>query len=207
MKKRGFFIVLDGIDGSGKSTQIKLIAKYFREGGKQVTVTHEPWKGKYGRLIDRLVNSEEGKKLTANDWLELFTKDRLEHVEKEIIPSLNRGKVILSDRYYYSTLGYQLKKEEWNAYTISINMRPDLAIIIDVPVSVGMKRIEQDISKKIRVGSKTVFEKKKILEKVSKKFRLIPKYIRDNVKVVDGEGTPAEVFARIEKELRRLTDK
>src|SRR3989338_8126620 len=105
--ERGKFIVIEGNDGAGKTTQISLIKDYIHSKGRKVFVTKEPSQSEYGKEIRRLVISESGSKLSDDEWLELFTLDRNEHIEKEITPALVKGNIVLCDRYYYSTCIYQ----------------------------------------------------------------------------------------------------
>src|SRR5690348_11605062 len=100
----GFFIVLEGIDGSGKSTQVKAIAAALRERGYEVVTTKEPTDNKWGKILR---NSASTGRLSAEEELETFIKDRKEHVEILIRPSLDAGKVVITDRYYFSTAAYQ----------------------------------------------------------------------------------------------------
>ena len=93
-EERGKFIVIDGNDGAGKTTQISLMKDYLHAKGHKVFVTKEPSESEYGKEIRRLVISEEGKNLSDDEWLELFTLDREHHIEKEIVPALAKGEIV-----------------------------------------------------------------------------------------------------------------
>lgn len=102
---RGLFIVFEGIDGTGKSTQLPLLANFLRNRGLVVVETREPTDGPYGQQIRALYsNRNQG---TPQQELELFLQDRRQHVRQCIQPALDQGKVVLSDRYYFSTAAYQ----------------------------------------------------------------------------------------------------
>lgn len=193
-KSKGIFIVLEGNDGAGKSTQLKLLEGYLRKKGKDVYLTREPSDLKYGRKIRELANSEEGKKLSDDEWLELFTLDREEHLAKEVKPALNNGKIVLCDRYDYSTCIYQLKDEgKWKPYMEKF-LRPDLAIFIIVPTKTAMQRLHGS-GRKI-----TVFEEERMVEERKGKYlRMVS--IDDNIKQVDGSKDIRGVFSQIRKEI------
>jgi len=103
--KRGLLIAFEGIDGTGKSTQLPLLAHYLRSQGFSVIETREPTDGPYGKQI-RALYSDRGQ-VTLEEELELFILDRKEHVEQCIGPALAEGKIVLTDRYYFSTAAYQ----------------------------------------------------------------------------------------------------
>src|SRR3989338_10098680 len=110
---KGIFIVLDGLDGSGKSEMAKLLESYISSNYKNfnILVTREPTDGKYGKEIRNILSSEDNPKINGKRLLELFIKDREDHLKKEIIPFLNKtdkGKnIAICDRYYYSTIAFQ----------------------------------------------------------------------------------------------------
>lgn len=145
-----FFIVLEGIDGAGKSTQAKLLAKWFSERGYEVVLTKEPTDTAFGKLIRKLVLTGgregiiDGARISHEAEALLFAADRAEHVKKLIKPSLEAGKVVISDRYFYSSLAYQWARGLDLEWLISLNrfaIRPHLTILLDLPVKESMKRI------------------------------------------------------------------
>jgi dTMP kinase len=103
---RGFFIVLEGVDGAGKTTQAKLLAEALRERGYEVVLTQEPSDGPIGEKIRRYLLGGS-RHLTPEEELALFMADRREHVEKVIRPALDEGLIVISDRYYFSSAAYQ----------------------------------------------------------------------------------------------------
>jgi len=146
----GIFIVLEGIDGAGKSTQARLLAKWFEKRGYDVVLTKEPTDTAFGKLIRRLVLTGgkegiiDGAKISHEAEALLFAADRAEHVKKLIEPSLKAGKVVISDRYFYSSLAYQWARGLDLDWLINLNkfaIRPDLVILLDLPVKESMKRI------------------------------------------------------------------
>jgi len=146
----GIFIVIEGIDGAGKSTQAKLLAQWFEKRGYEVILTKEPTDTAFGKLIRRLVLTGgkegiiDGARISHEAEALLFAADRAEHVHKLIKPSLESGKVVISDRYFYSSLAYQWARGLDLQWLIDLNrfaVRPDLVILLDLPVKESMRRI------------------------------------------------------------------
>jgi len=146
----GIFVVMEGIDGAGKSTQAKLLAKWFEKKGYEVILTKEPTDTAFGKLIRKLVLTGgkegiiDGARISHEAEALLFAADRAEHVHKLIKPSLESGKVVISDRYFYSSLAYQWARGLDLQWLIDLNrfaVRPDLAILLDLPVKESMRRI------------------------------------------------------------------
>lgn len=142
MKHAGLFIVLEGIDGTGKSTQAQLLAEWFRAQGREVVASREPTDGPWGRQIRATAASG---RLAPEEELELFLKDRREHVEQLIAPALAAGKVVILDRYYFSTMAYQgargFDPAEIRARNEAFAPRPDLLVILDLDVETALSRI------------------------------------------------------------------
>lgn len=186
--------MLEGNDGSGKSTQLRLIADYLTEKGKDVYATHEPSDSEYGRRIKFLVNSEEGERMSDEEWLELYTSDRYKHLADEINPALQSGKIVICDRYHFSTCVYQLKDEsEWESY-ISQFLMPDLTFVIVVPTKIAVERLSK------RPRKITVFEKEKLIEERRERYLRIAA-LDKNIKIIDGSKDVQGVFSQIKKEL------
>lgn len=148
----GIFIVIEGIDGAGKSTQAKMLAEWFEEKGYEVVLTKEPTDTAFGKLIRRLVLTGgregiiDGARISHEAEALLFAADRAEHVDKLIRPSLEAGKVVISDRYFYSSLAYQWARGLDLEWLIDLNrfaIRPDLVILLDLPVKESMRRINR----------------------------------------------------------------
>jgi len=103
--RAGLLIAFEGIDGTGKTTQIRLLAEKLTARGHRVVATREPTDGKYGRKIRELFTKRHH--VSAQEELDLFIADRKEHVREVIAPALAAGKIVLTDRYYFSTAAYQ----------------------------------------------------------------------------------------------------
>ncbi len=187
-ERNGLFIVFEGIDGSGKSTQACLLAEKLHRRGLEVVRLSEPTRGKWGEKIREL--SKNSDSLSPREELALFIKDRREDVRKNIRPALEAGKVVILDRYFYSTLAYQgargISLEEIRQKHRSFVILPDLVFILDVPVSTGLRRIKD------RPVIYRLFEEKEYLKKVREIFLSLPD---PECLIIDGR-LPAEVIHR-----------
>jgi len=144
MGKRGIFICVEGLDGCGKTTQTKLLVRRLRKKGYDVTYTAEPSRGEIGSFIKKYCLHGLERVSSVVEAL-LFAADRFVHVEKEVIPALDEGKLVVSDRYVYSSLAYQGAAGLDVKWIETINehaMRPDLAIFIDVEPETVIQRLK-----------------------------------------------------------------
>jgi dTMP kinase len=141
--KKGAFVCIEGLDGCGKTTQAKLLAKKLRKSHNAV-YTAEPSRGKIGTFIRNCCLYGEKRLSTVVEAL-LFAADRVEHVENEVLPALNYGRLVISDRYVYSSLAYQGiagLSIEWIEQINKHTLKPDLAVFIDVDPKTVMRRLK-----------------------------------------------------------------
>lgn len=174
--KGPFFVVLEGIDGSGKGTQIKLLGDYLKKNYSElkIVLTKEPSSGSFGNYIREKIRYKG--RINAESLALLFAADRVEHVTRKIFPALKSEKFVVSERYVYSSFAYQGQHVDmdWicdiNYYTIV----PDLVIYLDVPVKVGWYRVQKKAKKDTLRGlqdKEEFFEKEFVfLEKVRDTF-------------------------------------
>jgi len=165
-KAKGLLIVFEGTDGTGKSTQLHLLAQTLEKKGIDVISSFEPTNGAYGSKIRALYSNR--KETSREDELELFLADRREHVEKLIAPALSSGKVVLLDRYYLSTIAYQGAAGLDPAEILAKNAfapEPDLALLFHAPIKTGVTRITEN-----RGDTLNDFEKEDYLRKVQLQF-------------------------------------
>ena len=144
MGKKGIFIVIEGLDGSGKTTQAKLLAKKLEKTYK-VLLTAEPSLGKIGTFIREDCLFEEKRLPTEAEAL-LFAADRIEHMQNEVKPALDDGKLVICDRYIYSSLAYQGSAGLSLDWIKTINARalqPDFSIFIDVAPEKVIERLQR----------------------------------------------------------------
>ena len=145
--KKGAFICIEGLDGSGKTTQANLLTEKLRKIHSAV-YTAEPSRGKIGAFIRKSCLYGE-KRLSSVVEALLFAADRLEHMENEVLPVLNQGRLVVSDRYVYSSLAYQGAAGlslEWIEKINEHALRPDFAIFIDVDPKIVMQRLKPNKS-------------------------------------------------------------
>lgn len=199
---KGKFLVVEGPDGSGKSTQLKLIVNVLRKNGYRVFVTDEPWKN---GLRDLIKEKFVSKKSSIDDGIVdalLFTTDRRMHVLLEIIPQLKKNDVVVCDRYYHSTLAYQSTQGVNSKWLMEINkfaLKPNLTLLYDVPPSISLRRIIKE--KRTRVDK---FEKLSFLKKLRKNYLKLPKMLKKERIIVINANKPIDaVFANTKKSIRK----
>jgi len=144
MDGKGVFICIEGLDGCGKTTQTRLLVRRLKKMGYDALYTAEPSRGKIGAFIKKYC-LHRGKRVSAVIEALLFAADRFEHVEKEIIPALSEGKIIISDRYVYSSLAYQGASRLDLRWIEKINehaIKPNLAIFVDVKPEMVIRRLK-----------------------------------------------------------------
>jgi dTMP kinase len=145
VKKKGTFICIEGLDGSGKTTHAHRLVRNLQTHGFEAIYTTEPSRGEYGRFIRQTVLQGEKRLPTVVEAL-LFAVDRVDHLEKEVKPAVREGKIVVSDRYIYSSHAYQGAAGldlKWIEEINRLAIFPDLALYIDVPPEVVVKRIRR----------------------------------------------------------------
>lgn len=195
--RKGFFIVLEGIDGTGKSTQVKALAAALQQKGYEVVTTKEPTDGPWGKILR---NSASTGRLSPQEELKTFIKDRQEHVQTLIRPSVAAGKIVITDRYYFSTAAYQgargLDWKEIIRRNEAFAPEPDLLVILDTDPSVGIGRVEG------RGDKANLFETNSGLTKAREIFQQIkkPYLIR-----IDARQDREKITAKILEEFLKRT--
>jgi len=197
---RGLFITLEGIDGTGTTTQARRLVKRLRRMKLPALLTWEPSRGPIGRLIDRLISEDEGKRTDRRRFHEavalLFAADRLDHLATEILPALKEGRVVVSDRYVMSSWAYQsvVVDEGW---VREINLRApaaDLTLLLDAPPELCLKRVTS------RNAKRQIFEREKYLRSVRSIYRRLAREERaaeSHVVVVNAANPIGKVEATI----------
>jgi dTMP kinase len=184
MTMKGVFICIEGLDGSGKSTQAKLLTKKLCKAGYDAVFTAEPSQGKIGKFIRKRLFEQERMPTTVEALL--FAADRIEHVQNTVLPALKEGKIVISDRYVYSSLAYQGSAGlnlDWIETINKHAQRPDLSIFIDVAPEVVLERLKR---------KKSVME---VLQTQRKVHEIYRKYLeKGELKRVDGAKSKNEVL-------------
>ncbi|MES2659391.1 MAG: dTMP kinase [Verrucomicrobiota bacterium] len=161
----GLFIVIEGIDGTGKSTQARRLGEWFTSQGREVVLSREPTDGPWGK---KARESGGTGRLSPEDELQLFLNDRRQHVDELITPSLAAGKVVILDRYYFSTMAYQgargFDPAEIRQRNEAFAPVPDLLLVLDLDVDSALGRIGA------RGDTANEFEKRENLERCREIF-------------------------------------
>ena len=163
------FITLEGIEGSGKTTQIRHIAEYIKSKGQDCVITREPGGTDIGKKIRTILLDSNSKGLDPSAELLLYVADRIQHVNEVIHPALSLGKIVLCDRYFDATVAYQGFARGIDMDLITMlhkkvveNLRPDITILLDLPAETGLKRAWEQINNGARTSAETRFEEEKI---------------------------------------------
>lgn len=197
--KRPPFIVFEGIDGSGKSTQAKILKKKMEGLGKKVHYTFEPTNYRIGRMLRDVLTGKD----TADEQTiaALFVADRLDHLhhpEYGMLKQLEDGKVVICDRYYHSSYAYhsQFMDMDWVIEANSLAaeaLRPDLVLFLDLLPEVSMERIRAN-----RAGFDH-YEKQETLEQVRSNYlqAIMKTQAEENIKVISADQSPKELAQAI----------
>jgi len=205
MKKNSYpgkFIVFEGLDGSGQSTQAGLFKKYLENKGFSVILTKEPTlDSKAGKKLRKILDKRE--KISPKQLQKLFFLDRQEHLKKKVIPALKKGSIVISDRHFFSSFAYGASEGIDLNWLIKLNYSfflPDLTFLLKVRPRVCIERIEE------RGIAKTLFEKEQKLEAVWKTYKSLPQRFK-NVYIILGERSIPLVFESIKKTFNSMNIK
>ena len=202
MRRKGFFITFEGIDGSGKTTQLKLTEKYLKNLKFDLLTLREPGSTP---LSERIRDILLDKKMTINPVSELllYVSARADLVERVIAPALREGKIILCDRFYDSTIAYQGYGRRLDIDQVKrINQmavgdcKPDLTFLIDITYHKSLER-RKKTSDRLEVESKAFFNR------VRRGFIEIANQEKKRVIVLDGKKSPDKIFDEVKQCLRK----
>ena len=203
---KGIFIVVDGMDGSGKSEMVKLLHNYLfsKNKGYRILTTREPTNGTYGKEIREILTRENDPRENAEKLLDLFIKDREEHVNSIVIPFLKKSNgeevnIVVCDRYYYSTIAFQSTQGLDVKLLVEKNKKfpkPDAAFIMDVKPEIALERI--------KLREKEKFEQLDFMKKLRKKFLELPKLLDDKIIIIDASKEIHKVFEKVKKEVDKM---
>jgi len=186
---KGKFIVFEGLDGSGQSTQAGLLKDFLLEKDYEVILTKEPTiDSEAGRKIRKVLDKKLD--ISSKGLQELFAQDRKEHLENTIIPALKQGKTVISDRYFFSSFAYGAANGldlEWLIEINNLFLLPNITFLLEVKPETCIERIEG------RGLEKTLFEKKEKLEKTWETYKILPGRF-ENAYLISGERYIDEFF-------------
>ena len=195
--RKGMLIAFEGIDGTGKSTQLPLLATSLRRQGYEVIETREPTGGPHGQRIRALYRNRH--QVAPEEELELFLLDRRQHVAECIAPALERGAIVLTDRYYFSTAAYQGAAGcDPDAIFARHDFapEPDLVLLLTLPAAESVARIRE-----LRGETLNDFEQQEQLEKVAVLFASFP---HSCIVRIHAAQPVAEVQAAIREAVQQL---
>jgi dTMP kinase len=191
---RGKLIVLEGIDGSGTTTQLPRAVAFVGSLGHRAVATREPSAGPIGRLLREALlgrlSMTDGSRLDGRTMALLFAADRIDHLQREIEPHLAAGTTVVSDRYLMSSLAYQAEEADraWVATLARGILSPDLTVLLDLPVEVAARRRE--------AAGRPIerYDADSYLAKVAANYRELAR-AQPALVVVDGAASKEEVTA------------
>lgn len=205
--KKGYFISFEGLDGSGKSTQIRKLSSYLSNAGYSVTISREPGGTDIGEKIRDIILSTENDRMTCITEAMLYAASRAQHVDEVIKPALNEGKIVICDRFVDSSIAYQgygrgirTAVETINEYAISGCM-PDITFFLKADHETGTERM------KYRRMDRIEMEKPDFHDEVYRGYMILEKNNPDRIKGIDATKDIEEIFSEIRKYVDILLEK
>lgn len=203
---QGIFITLEGIDGSGKDTQAKMLAKYLEKKGYSVLITREPGGTSVGEKIREILLNPEIEKVDSRAEVLLFAASRAQIVSNVIKPALKEGKIVISNRYVDSSYTYQgMAREIGLDWVIEVNkwatreLLPDITFFLDIPEEVGLERVDRSRNIRDKIEKNGEIFQKKVREGYYKLAKMFPERYR----VIDSKRS--EIL--IQEDIRKEVDK
>jgi dTMP kinase len=209
---RGLFITLEGVEGSGKTTQAATLAEALRKHGRTVSVTHEPGGTRAGEAIRKIFLDPEVSLDVASELL-LVLADRAQHVREKLRPGVAAGEIVISDRYSDSTVAYQGYGRGFDLPLLrqlnelaTAGMVPDLTIVLDCSAEVGIARTRERVKDKAHKFDRFESEMMEFHRRVRTGFLAIAKAEPQRVRIVDGEqpyeNAAAEILSAVTELIR-----
>lgn len=197
--KKGVFLSFEGIEGTGKSTQARLLFEHLREKGFDAVLTEEPGGTKIGRKIRELLLSPDHQEMTPLTELLLYFASRTQHLAQVIIPAVNRGAVVITDRFTDSTIAYQGYGRGIALHLLhsldniaTEGMKPDITLLLDLDVETGLSR-NRGINKTDRLELEDIgFHKR-----VRNGFLELAAQQPERIKLIDASLEKEEVRKRV----------
>jgi dTMP kinase len=204
------FITLEGIEGSGKTTQVGHILKFLQTKGHDCVITREPGGTRIGKKIRAILLDPESKDMAPLAELLLYTADRAQHIKELVNPLLSAGKTVLCDRYFDATVAYQGFARGLDIGLINqihklilADLKPDITILLDLPPEKGLSRAWKQIENGARAGIETRFEKETLSfhAKVRSGYLELARLEPERFRVIDASKDESQVRKEIIKAL------
>ncbi|MBR0469417.1 MAG: dTMP kinase [Mogibacterium sp.] len=202
---RGLFITLEGGDGAGKSTQIRNIEKFFEEKGMTVTHTREPGGTPIGEKLRSILLDPANTEMEAVTEMLIYAAARSQHVRETVLPALERGEVVICDRFVDSSIAYQAYGRNLGSMVAEVNghatggLRPDITIWLDIDPETGRARATRDSGPDRLESESTAFH-----TRVREGYASMAEAEPDRFKRVDASGSVEEIKDEIYKLLEGL---
>jgi dTMP kinase len=213
------FITLEGIEGSGKSTQILHVVNFLNQSGRKCVMTREPGGTRIGRKIRSILLDPESSGLNPAAELLLYTADRVQHIQEIILPAIKGGSIVICDRYFDATLAYQGVARGLDMtlildlhQLICRNLKPDLTFLLDLPPAAGLMRAWKQLESGSRMDTESRFEKETLAfhERVRSGYLAIAEKEPARFRIIDASQSQDQVQAQItrvlESEIRQFMD-
>ena len=205
-KVKSVFITFEGVEGSGKSTQMNMLQARLIRTNREVVVTREPGGTRLGQEIRHILLNPAFKEMHPMTETILYAADRAQHYHEVIRPALDQGKIVLCDRFVDSSLAYQgvarrvgmegvQNLNEW----ITEDLNPDLTILLEIPYKVGLKRLSQRKRGMDRMES----QPEGFHEQVQEAYRTLAKFFSHRYVVIDGANKPENVHHLVWQEVQK----
>jgi dTMP kinase len=200
------FVTFEGIEGSGKTTQIQKIAEFLSGRGKDCLITREPGGTKIGEKVRAILLDPQSKDMDPMTELLLYKADRVQHVKKLVVPSLSSGKIVLCDRYVDATVVYQGFARGLDVKLINTlhkllleDLKPEITILLDLSPEVGLSRAWKQIENGKRDGFETRFEKEAFSfhQKVREGYLELARLEPERFRIVDASKNETQVCDEI----------
>lgn len=211
MKRRGLLITLEGIDGSGKSTQLRPLTEYLKKRGLRVKVTREPGGSRVGEQIRGILLGMGTRSLAPHAELALMYAARAQHVDEIVRPALSKGITVLSDRYNDASFAYQGYGRQLGTTAvrrfdevICASTQPDLTLLLDLPARRALSRARRREKRQNSGRGRFEAESLKFHERVRRGYLAIARHDPKRVKVIRADRSPRDVQAEIRKHVEAL---
>ncbi len=206
-KGRSLFVTFEGVEGSGKTTQVNMLHAHLLRMKVDVIATHEPGGTRIGEDIRRILLNPAHKEMHAMTETVLYAADRAQHFHEVIRPALAAGKVVICDRFVDSTLAYQgvarrvgmegvQNLNEW----ITDDLYPDVTLLLDIPYRVGLKRLQE----RKRGLDRMEGEAQSFHEQVQEAYKTLAKFFPQRYVILNGADKPENIHHYVMQEVTKL---